>query len=258
MILKKLQLEYVPFEQYAHLKEKESLAAQAGTDQLHHMESWLMPQILAHYGKYKIVAAEGQIDIKSTLKLNMQDNPWEVGLWRCVTKMSRGELVQSQSKTGSAQYSRLVPLILAGVKQYQDIPYTAWPKEHIHLVVDDLMAEAMCAEYEPFVNDELLQARTLGLTIKSGAKHGEQKSATTTWKLTGLQQLRVGSLPILAQTMLCQVWVAHPSLRTKYMILNPKDWDNMPTPLISSEVVNIVEPVVTHKNIEDNRLPWEM
>ena len=265
MILKKLQLEYVPFETYAKLKEKESLAAQASEDQLYLMETWLLPQILAHYGKYKVASAEGQVDIKQTLKQNMQDNPWELGLWRCVTKMSRGSLVKSQSKLESAPYSRLVPLIMAGIKQYQDIPYSAWPKQDIHLVVDDLMAEAMCAEYEPFNKEELLEARTLGLTNKSGLKCGELKSATSTWKLTGLQQLRVGELPALAQTMLCQIWVAHPSLRTSSMVLDPQNWDTMPEAIIDYEPMTPAKKETTKKRAvvqkfdeTDNRLPWEM
>jgi len=266
MILKRLELEYVTFETYATIKDPLQLAEQAKEDQLHQMESWLLPQILAHYGRWRIVATEGQVDIKETLKLNMQDNPWEIGLWRVCAKMSRGSLVKSQSKPESAPYSRLTPLILAGVKQYQDIPYLAWPKESINLVVDDLMAEAMCAEYEPFSKEELLEAREFGLTTKSGAKQGEQKSALSTWKLTGLQQLRVGELPVLAQTMLCQVWVAHPSLRTKYMILDPKSWDTMPEPLIDSEVLETVPKKQTTKKSaasekfaeDDNKLPWEL
>ena len=259
MILKKLQLEYVPFENYAKIREKESLAAQALDDGLHHMESWLLPQILAHYGKYKVALAEGQVDVQQTLKSNIGDDPWKIGLWKVATQMTRGALVHSQNKPESACYSRLVPLILAGIKQAQDIPYSAWPKAQLSMVVDELLYAAMVCEYEQFTKTELLMAREVGLTIKSGAKVNTLKPIHSTWKLTGLQQLRVGELPILAQTMLCQIWVAHPSIRTKYMVLDPQNWDHMPEPLITSEVVPIIETKKPKAIIEEtNRLPWEM
>ena len=264
MILKKLQLEYVPFETYAPLQDKESLEAQAQNDKLQLMESWLLPQILAHYGRWKVALAEGQIDVQQTLKQNIGDSLWELGLWRVVARLARGYLVKSQSKPVSAIYSRLTPLILAGVKQYQGIDYKLWPKDQIKFVVEPMLCDAMCAEYDDFTTDELLEARQLGLTTKTGATAGILKSAISTWKLTGLQQLRVGELPILAQTMLCQIWAAHPSIRSEYMVLDPKNWDVMPKPLIDSEVITVIKKESTNKSYIhkeaaiDNRLPWEM
>jgi hypothetical protein len=265
MILKKLQLEYVPFEEYAHIKDKESLESLAKEHQLHQMESWLLPQIVAHYGKFKLYTAEGQVNVKDTLKLNIKDSEWEIGLWRAVSRLNRGSLVHAQSKPQGAPYSRLVPLIMAGFKQYQGVPYQLWPRDQIHLVVDELLAEAMCAEYDDFTPEELLEARELGLLIKSGNAQGLKKSVTGTWKLSGLQQLRVGNLPTLAQTMLCQCWVAHPSIRTPYMVLDPKQWDSMPEPLIDYEPMTTSKKETTKKvalvqkfDETDNRLPWEM
>jgi hypothetical protein len=43
-------------------------------------------------------------------------------------------------------------------------------------------------------------------------------------------------VPELAQTMIAQIWCAHPSNRTKYMVLDPKNWDAIPAPLISSDI----------------------
>jgi hypothetical protein len=259
MNLKRLELQYVPFDEYYKLSNKELLELRAKSDQLHQLESWLLPQMLSYYGNWKVVTAEGQIDVLQTLKQNIGDDPWKIGLWRVATKLSRGLLVKSQSKPESACYSRLVPIILAGLKQYQGIPYNAWPKTELNLVTDELLEAAMLAEYENFDKTELLQMRELGLTIRSGDKVGQQKPTHSTWKLTGLQQFRVGKLPILAQTMLCQTWVAHPSIRTKYMVLDPQNWDHMPEPLIDSEVIPVVEAKKPKAVIEeDNRLPWEM
>lgn len=265
MILKKLQLEYVPLEVYADISDKESLEAQAHNDKLHLMESWLLPQILAHYGKWRIALAEGQVDVQQTLRDNIGNSKWELGLWRIVARLGRGHLVSNQSKPEGAPYSRLTPLILAGVKKYQGIEYKCWPRDQIKFVVDEMLCDAMLANYENFTVEELLEARQLGLQIKTGAKSGQLKSALSTWKLTGVQQLRVGELPILAQTILCQIWAAHPSVRNEYMILNPKNWDDMPKPLLDSEVITPIKKQtkgkgLVHKEIPetDNRLPWEM
>lgn len=48
--------------------------------------------------------------------------------------------------------------------------------------------------------------------------------------------------------MLTQVWVAHPSLRNEYMVLDPVNWDQMPEPLIPTEL---------HKIITPSKLPWD-
>jgi len=59
---------------------------------------------------------------------------------------------------------------------------------------------------------------------------------------------------------MCQIWVAHPSLRTDMMVLDPSVWDNMPQPLVtgetfgglgSTEKTNVKMPQV------DTKLPWE-
>ena len=51
----------------------------------------------------------------------------------------------------------------------------------------------------------------------------------------------------------CQLWVAHPSLRNGYMILDTKNLDNIPEPLTDTEV--ILTPNSYIKDIEV--LDWD-
>lgn len=63
--------------------------------------------------------------------------------------------------------------------------------------------------------------------------------------------------PKLVGTMLTQIWVAHPSLRTEYMVLDPNDWDWMPPPLVTTEVFKPeTKPVATSNYVSD--VPWDV
>jgi hypothetical protein len=67
-------------------------------------------------------------------------------------------------------------------------------------------------------------------------------------------------LPELAQVMLAQIWCAHPENRTKYMILDFKNWDQMPEPLITTEI--FISPVAKTKVAKKDDyvidLPWNV
>ena len=36
--------------------------------------------------------------------------------------------------------------------------------------------------------------------------------------------------------IMLQIWIAHPTRRTKYMILDPMNWDNTPEPIIDDSI----------------------
>jgi|DEB19_MinimDraft_2_1074335.scaffolds.fasta_scaffold00348_21 hypothetical protein len=265
MILNKLEITQIPFEKFSTLnvEDLEDLCKQTP---FHNYEQWLLPQAAAHYGRWQVATAEGRIDIRKTLRDNIGNNAWELGLYRVMNIASRGLLVKSQSSEEGSTYSRLVPMIMMGLKKFQGIQYESWRHEDVKLIVGDKLAEAMLSEYEDFTQEELLEARDLGLTIKTGVKAGQRKKITSTWSLTGVKRLRVGQLPTLAQTMLCQIWVAHPTLRNEFMILDPKSWDTMPAPIIDSEVLDfapkkqttIIQPTIKTVVTDDNKLPWEL
>jgi hypothetical protein len=108
--------------------------------------------------------------------------------------------------------------------------------------------------------EEILEARDKGLTFQTGKNPGSKRNPVTTYKLYGLPP-PFNKMPALAQNMLFQVWVAHPTNRTELMVLDWKDWDSMPSPLIDINV-GLTTPVikkatVTKKEVADT-LPWDV
>jgi hypothetical protein len=84
----------------------------------------------------------------------------------------------------------------------------------------------------------------------TGKQVGQTRPAESTWKLYGIQGTEIGGIPTLAQTILAQIWLAHPKHRRASMILDLNDWDAMPEPLIDGEVV--VQP----KAVAGWEKPW--
>jgi hypothetical protein len=234
--MKKLRSQHIDefdFAQYAEAPDLEALAEQDG---LTNLNTWMLPQILAHYGSWRLVKNDvGQVLPQETAKQNIT-TAWHMGLWRVVTRLKRGSLVKLQGSAIGVNYSSLVPIVLAGAKRFQNVPYSRWQLTPDSKLVHQELLEAMFAIYPDLGSDRLLEIREQGLTIKSGAKAGSVQKATSKWTLTGIQDTELHGLPKLAVTMLAQIWVAHPSLRTELMILDPKNWDNMPEPLLTTEI----------------------
>jgi hypothetical protein len=250
--LKKQHIDEFPFEEYHKTQDLEGLAEHHG---LANMNTWMLPQILAHYGSWQLVyGQDAKISWEQTAKQNITTN-WHLGLWRVVTRLKRGSLVKLQGSPIGVNYSALVPIILAGVKRYQNVGYNCWAiTPDCRLIAEDLLAAMFC-DYPDLGSERLLEIREQGLTIKSGAKAGSVQKATSKWTLTGIQDTELHGLPKLAVTMLAQIWVANPSLRTELMILDPKNWDVMPKPLVDSEIFH---PQQVQQPLADRvvDLPW--
>jgi hypothetical protein len=153
-----------------------------------------------------------------------------------------------------------------GLKRMQNIPYETFrglvnleyvlePRllEALDLSVDDLL---LC---NSLGSHRLLQLRDQGLMQRTGVKAGQLKKAESTWSLTGMAGTEIAHLPKLTQTMLTQIWLAHPSLRTPYMILDPNNWDNLPNPLLTPDIFKAPEPEITKKQKQEpvvDKLPW--
>ena len=213
--------------------------------------AWFLPQAVAHFGTFELKPT-----IKEFLATNINSN-WRKGLWRLATTKSRSIFWSlAQTKPDSARYASLTPLIMLGIRDSQNVPYEYWRgKEGLNWLVGERLAEAM--QYDPpeLSRDDLLEIRTIGCTVKSGAKAGTVKSATGTWALTGLQRTPLADAPTLAPTILTQCWLAHPSIRNRAMVLDLKDWDNYPEPLVSSEVL-VSETKQSPKRTTSDDLPW--
>jgi hypothetical protein len=240
--------------------EQTQLDLWADENKLNRFQAWLLPQLLANFGRWKVAITNGSIDILATIKLNCSD-PKQQQFWK-LTQIKRSKLIGKQ--IAMPKYATFTPLILAGLKQSQGFRYEqfrglsnlSWILEPD--LFQTLNAEGLEAGFS-LGSSRLLEIRQQGLTQRSGTKAGQQKSAESTWSLAGIQDTELGHLPKLAQTMLTQIWLAHPKHRDQLMILDPLNWDNMPAPLISNDLFK--KPELLNKNPIENKssnslLPW--
>lgn len=251
----KSDIKSFPFADYSTLGTAE-LEKQAEAHSLTAFNIWMMPQLSSLFGNFKVRKDDaGKYLPLAILQDNIGKDPYMVGIWRVVTKLTRGSLVKAQNTPAFAEYSALVPLILAGIKKYQGIPYSAYAVEGLEHIMNTNLHEAMTCGYEGTLSkNRLLELRVEGLTYKTGPKAGQVVKPISKWAPTGIAHTEIGQLPKLAQTMLTQIWVADPSLRSPYMVLDPLDWDNMPEPLVVTEVISTkTAKVLTAESLE---VPW--
>lgn len=254
MYLKKQDLDELDYKQLHGFTTTE-LELFAQTHLVAHQQ-WLLPQMVANFGKWTLVLDGDKPNIQQTLQQNVGDDIKQQVLWR-ITRIPRSTLVRSQ--TNYPQYATLTPLILAGFKQYQGVQYECFRGcQNLEWLVEPKLLEAMMVACPSLGSEKLLEIRTHGLMNKTGLKAGTLKPAETTWSLTGVKDTEIGHLPKLTQTMLTQIWLAHPAKRTQLMILDPHNWDNMPDPLISMELFQstVAEVDKFTKQNNSKTLPW--
>lgn len=267
--LKSNDIKEFPFEEYAKLNASqcEDLAK---AHCITAFNSWMLPQIAAHYGSWKLVWKGDKVDANATAKANIT-TPWHMGLWKVCTHLKRGSLVKSQINPEFASYSALVPLILMGPKKFQGVKYSQWDIDATTPLIDKNLREAMfwqpditsdlnqLEDYAPrygLGSEQLLDLQQQGLLVKSGPKAGTYLNPTSAWCLRGMRGTVLSEVPKLVGTMLTQIWVAHPSLRTEYMILDPNDWDGMPEPLVTSKVFKQEKTALPRNTDTGPDLPW--
>lgn len=234
-------------------------------EKLSHFASWLLPQMVAHFGTWTLAwDSSGQIDILATLKANVGTDPKLQGIWK-LSRVKRSLLIPVMSK--APEYATLTPLILMGQKRMNGVSYESWRGlPNLEYVLEPRLLEAVALSSEDLElccslgSNRLLELRDQGLMQRSGAKAGQMKKPESTWTLTSMQGTEIAHLPKLTQTMLTQIWLAHPSLRTPYMILDPNNWDNLPNPLLTPEIFRPPEPEVKPKKQKAepivDKLPW--
>jgi len=254
--IKKQDIEYLDLQDIVRLQDKQ-LNFWAEDNKLNRFESWMLPQLVANFGRWQVeYDPTGTIDVLATLKLNCTD-PKQQELWK-LTRIKRSLLVTKQ--IANPKYSTLTPLILAGLKLYQNIKYESWHGlNNLQWILEPELLQAICVDYDDLGSERILEIRQQGLTQRSGSKAGQQKPAESTWSLTGIQDTEIGHLPKLTQSMLCQIWLAHPKHRDPLMILDPKNWDLMPEPIIPHDVFKKQEPVehlTKSRQPIETELPW--
>ena len=158
-----------------------------------------------------------------------------MGMYRLLTLNSKSSFLEKQYTGDARRYSALVPLVMYAQKKVKNIPYSDWDRDEIHFVTHSKLVEAMLWEGEIPSKEQLLQDRESALRFASGAKIGQLRSPVSTHRLYSTNGTCYEGKPEYVQVMLSQIWCAHPDNRTKYMVLNPLDWDNVPMPLIDTE-----------------------
>jgi hypothetical protein len=254
------KLEAIPLHEIANQTDPKLLEVWVAEQQLVLKEEWLWPQILAHYNRWNLILDDGgMVDIPKTLRINICSD-WELGLWRLVNRVNRSHLVKRQSHPSSVNWSSLAPTILLAQRRDRGVPYQSWPLEGLDRVIPKELYECLLwASHNPdwssLGSQELIEIRQQGLLYKTGQKQGQYKSALTTWQLTGLPTIW-REIPRLAVTMLTQIWVCHPQLRTQYLILDPWQWDHMPQPLLPDEIFSVVA-TEGPKHVKVADMPWD-
>ena len=229
---------------------------------LSHLHTWLLPQLVAYYGSWTLVKNGDQIDCLATIKANCPDPKSRA--FYMLSRIKRSLLLATQTKT--PDYATLTPLIMMGQKRMKGVNYESWKDSTgLQYILEPRLFSAMILAPEDLEictslgSDRLREIQVQGLTTKSGKTAGTMKPAKSTWSLTGIQDTEIGHLPKLTQTIITQCWLAHPELRTSYMILDLENWDSMPKPLVSNEIFKATkeqEPIRTREVAEV--LPWDL
>lgn len=212
--------------------------------------SWFLPQLVNYFGTWRL-----HRDGKTTVAENCQ-TPWSRAIYR-ISRVKRSMLIRTQTKL--PQYGQLTPLLLLGFKRYQGFSYEQFREFNglEWLLEPDLYTQIILPNQVNIPTSRLLEIRAQGLTNKSGQRMGTIKNAESTWTLTGIKDTELGNYPKLVQTMVTQIWLAHPKHRTSDMILDPNDWDSMPQPLVDVDVGLPDQTPKVPKNIASEIMPWD-
>lgn len=246
-----LGIEYNPPQLTALQKRK--IRAKAGNAALaeyfvkpYHIRSWgikILDQIVAEFSRHKINAlgSNGTISGLQYLQDNLDPKSQrDIGIYKFLMMDSRSDYLDKMGSGESKKYCTLVPLILYAHKLYNNVDYSQWERESLHYVVNEALCEAMLTETPQLSQERLLELRNIGLL-----QAGKPRSPMSTYSLYRLGDTELSECGTLVKIMLCQTWAAHPQNRTKYMILDPLNWDKMPVPLVDSNVFKVTKPVIS-------------
>jgi hypothetical protein len=199
---------------------------------------WFFAQTISKFGQLPLVKNERGYSAKTLYLEHIKNNPPLKALWLLLRHPKRSVLLEKQTDLKFRNYSSLVPIIMSAFKRFNNIQYSEWDPTEIFGITDSNLSSAMLFKDIPdFSRQELLEKRGEALLIKSGTKAGEARNPVTTYSLYLNEESGLTKVPALARIMLFQCWCAHPLNRTQYMVLDPLNWDNIPEPLISTEVL---------------------
>lgn len=164
------------------------------------------------------------------------------------THPARATFLPNQTSQETRNYCALVPLIMSAHKRYNNINYNTWVD--IQYITAAPLADAMLSEPLEITAEEALAERERGLVAAN-----KRRSELTTYALYLKPSDKLYGRNALEKLIYTQCWAAHPSNRTQYMILDPKNWDNMPEPLITP--LELFESNNKNdKRLDNMVLPW--
>ena len=207
--------------------------------------TWLPEQMLAYFGSWKAVKVGDKFSPVATLNRNTKEVGDKFAMGASLIAKADRSLFFKGAPKGVVQYrsaiNPLVPIILAGFKKYQDIPYEAWDFNELHHLLDKALAQLLPFHggdqaAESLEASKIAALRNTALTDKTGPRAGIMNNPATCTKLNHLQESAIGHLPKLAKYMVLQTWCAHPQNRTKFAVLDFTDWDRVPEPLVTAEL----------------------
>lgn len=217
----------------------------------------IMPEIITYIGNMQFrVNDNGLTSGKKFVQDNFKTDK-DRGLYVFLMLDSRSKYLAQQYRGAGKPYSSLVPLIPYAHRLKTGTLYSAWDPQEIAFVVNEDLAEGML--YRPAEGQEwpsreqILEERTQCLTFSTGKDAGKVRSPLSSFKLYSTQGTCFEGIPHCAQIMMSQIWVAHPENRTKYMVLDPLDWDGVPEPLIP---VQMFESKNSGSTDKEHDLPW--
>jgi len=236
MYLRKQTLEELNLNELATLADQE-LDSHVGELRLSNYHQWLLPQLVQHFSTWQILG-----DGRSTVVHNCRQLR-ERALWRLL-RVTRSRLINQQTKY--PEYGQLVPLLLLAHKRYHNRAYETWRDyPGLEWLVEPELYLAMTTPQPELNRLELQEIVAHGLTTLAG----RPKPAQSTHRLTGVTSGHpLYGLPRLLVVQLCQIWLAHPSIRHSNMILDSGNWDRMPQPLVEWQPIprkEIIEPTMT-------------
>jgi hypothetical protein len=248
MIIRKQDIYTLDVEHWLPLGQEEFLAEVTSAN-LHNYSSWLLPQLVAHFGRWQLYSTGRETVAKNT------HNDLDKVLYR-LSRVRRSLLIKNQ--TQQPEYGQLTPLILCGFKQAHGYSYEQFRElEGLEWLLEPQLYEALVKHDPPHLTqDRLLKIREQGLVYRTGPKAGQTRNPESTWQLYSIQDTELGEQTKLLQSMLCQIWLAHPKHRRQTMILDPHDWDKMPQPLVDTQL--LAQPkTASKKSVVREEMPWD-
>lgn len=203
--------------------------------------TWLPHQLLAYFGTWQAVRDEtGKYSAPLTWDTNTRAREDYFALGSALLATSARVNFFKDAPKGNQQYKSpinpLVPIVLAGFKKFQGIPYSSWNIVGLEVLLDPELAKLVGVRVPDIGQSDLIALRNTAVTDRTGARAGIPNNPATCTKLNHLGDTALGHLPKLAKYMVLQTWAAHPSNRSEYMILDPNDWDAIPEPLVSRDI----------------------